>query len=792
MHYFLLVLRRLRKNPTFTLLNIVGLSLGLTTFLLIALYVTDELSFDRFNTKADRLVRINTDTRINGESTSFAIAAPPVAATLKNNYPEVEATVRILRIDQERFRKDAEDIREKSVAFADSNLFEIFTLPFIEGNPHTALKNERSIVLTESTAKRYFNTTHAIGRTIYRLEDSSTYTVTAVIRDIPAQSHFHFDFFLPLQFHPIAQNHNYYTLQPIATFALLKPGADLKSLNKKLDAFMRTWDKDYAAYEKTDFYVHLDAIPLTDIHLHSNRTDELGTNSSIQYVYIFSVIAILVLLIACINYMNLSTAHSANRAREVGVRKVLGSPRLRLALQFLGESMIITALAVILAIAATALLLPLFNQLTGKELSIKTWLGPITAGAAVLTILVGLLSGLYPAFYLSGFRPINVLKGQLALGLRNGRLRNALVVFQFTISVFLIVGVIVVSSQLSYLQKKDVGFNRSQILIVKGLNALDQPTTLKDQVRKLPGVDDATISAFLPTADRRWHNWGKSQTQKEFLQTELWEVDEDYIPTMQMKLTQGRNFSKELPTDSTSIIINETAARMYGLLPDPLNKTIEYPHFWRPTTFKVIGVIRDFNFNSMRSNVTPLVMVLWPDYDPSLSIRIKPGNIATVLEQTKAAWTTLAPHRKFEYSFMDNDFDALYLSEQRLGRIVILLATLAIFIACLGLFGLAAYAAEQRSKEISIRKVLGAGAPVIFMLMSRDFGKPILLSILIATPIAWLALHQWLQGFAYRTTISPLAFVLAGLIVISIAFLTTFYQSFKAAVINPVVALRSE
>jgi putative ABC transport system permease protein len=792
-NYFRLAIRRLRKTLSFTLLNILGLTLGLTTFLLIVVYVTDELSFDRYNTKADRIVRVQSDTYLNGVSSDFAIAAPAVAGVLAKSYPEIEKVTRILPVrDLRMINARNQEMEEKNLAYCDPAVFDVFTLPFIEGSPATALQNPGSAVLTESTALRYFNSTHVIGQSI-RVVGDTLLTVTAVIRDIPVQSHFHFDFLLSLPSLEISRNPSFYVIQPCATYVLLKPGASAQTFNKKLAEFMGTWDKDYKEFAESDFRFQLYCIPLTDIHLRSDRTDEIEKNSSIQYVYVFSIIALFVLLIACINFMNLSTAQSANRAREVGVRKVLGSARSQLAAQFLTESLLMTVIATLLAFGLTVLLLPWFNQLAGKQLSFSvhtlSWLVP---SLLLIIVVVGLLSGAYPALFLSGFQPVEVLKGRLSAGLKSGRLRNVLVVFQFTISVVLIVGVIVVSNQLSYIQKKDIGFNRSQVLVVKGLNALANPITLKKEVSGLPGVSGVTLSAFLPTSEKRWHNWGQGEGQRAALQTELWEVDEDYIPAMEMQLVKGRNFAKDLATDSTAIIINETAARMYGFGKDPLNKTIKYGSFWRPTTFRVVGVVRDFNFNSMHTNVSPLVMVLWADSDPSLGIRVKAGNIPAVLAQVKAKWAALAPQRRFEYSFMDEQFDALYKAEQRLGRVVIVLAGLAIFIACLGLFGLATYAAEQRTKEIGIRKVLGAGIPSILTLLSRDFFRLIVLSIGLATPLAWFTMHRWLQTFVYRTTISVWPFVLAAVIILCIAFITTFYRSFKAAVTNPIVALRTE
>jgi putative ABC transport system permease protein len=463
-----------------------------------------------------------------------------------------------------------------------------------------------------------------------------------------------------------------------------------------------------------------------------------------------------------------------------------------------------TLAAAILALILTILLLPRFNELTGKQLSVTVatlrWLLPaLTAIAAI----VGLGSGIWPAFFLSGFRPVEVLKGKASPGGKAGGFRNALVVVQFTISVFLIVGTLVVFRQLNYIRNKDLGFDRSQVLIVKNLDVLAGPPGapavapglgyLKNEVRSWPGVTDATITSFLPTGQRRWHNWGVRKGDPNALQTELWEVDEGYIPTMDMRLLLGRNFSRQYPTDSTAIILNETAARRFGIADDPLGKTIRYDGYWHgPINSTVIGVIKDFNFNSIRSAVTPLVLIDRPDYAPDLAVRIQPGQIPQILKNIKAQWPALGTHRPFEYSFMDEDFDAIYRAEQRMGRVVTVLSTLAILIACLGLFGLSAHAAEQRTKEIGIRKVLGADTKGIVALLSKDFARLIAIAIGIAVPLSWLASWRWLQDFAYRTTIGPRPFIVAASIVVILALLTTIFQSLKAAVINPAHTLRSE
>lgn len=817
-----LALRSLRKNKTFTLLNILGLTLGLTTFILIALYIKDELSFDRFNKKADRIVRINTDLINEGKTTSFADAAPPIAPTLKTHFPEVESAARIFPEEGIRFRQGGQDITEKQVATVDPEFFDIFTLPAIEGDPAKALNQPRTVVLTATTAQRYFHTTNAVGKTLERTDEKSIYTVVAVIKDIPEQSSFNEDIFLTMKGTQMDKgNNSFYAIFPMSTFVLLRPGADRQAFDKKLSTLMRTYVGDYASLETGSngrFAIRHNSIPLTQIHLHSHRTDELRLNSDIQYIYIFSAIAVFVLLIAGINFMNLSTARSTTRAREVGVRKVLGSGRRQLIAQFLSESIIVTTLAMILAFLAAWLALPAFNHLTGKTLTLdQNWLLPI---ALAIIAIVGLFSGAWPAFFLSAFRPVQVLKGQLAKTNKSS-FRNLLVVVQFSISIFLIVGALVVYKQLNYIQHRDIGYNRSQLLIVKDLDGIANPQTLKTATTQIPGVLAASLTDFLPTNDHRWHNWGniaptepQAQTQNTQsapgkspasnrrrtaaeggeLETQLWIVNEDYIPTLGMHIAQGRNFSKNYGTDTSAAIINETAAKAWGIDENPIGKTIHYPTYWGTAKdFTIVGVVKDFNFSSIRSNVTPLVMVDRPQDDQSgLNIRIEAGHIPDVIAKFKNVWATYAPHKPLNYSFMDQDFDAVYHAEERMGSIVVILTALAIAIACLGLLGLAAYASEQRSKEIGIRKILGANITSIVTLLSKDFARLIGISIVIATPAAWLAMDRWLQNFAYRTSISVWLFVTAAAIIGVVAAATTIYQSLKAAVANPVETLRSE
>jgi len=792
-----LALRQLQKNKTFTTLNISGLAIGLTTFLLIVLYVTDELSYDRWHPNANRIVRLNTDIKSNGMVSTLANAAPIVAATLRQHYPEVEATTRIARCPDAHFYKDHLAIAEPDVAWADDNVFQFFGMPLIEGDPHTALKDRHSIVLTESAAKRYFNNTHVIGRTIENAEDNKPLKITGVMRDVPKQSSWQFDFLISI--HAISQlddNPNFFAIYPMSTFVLLRPTTNRAAFDTKLASLMRNYAKDYAGMEsdtKGEFKISLTETPLTDIHLYSHRTDELGVNGSIQYVWIFSAIAVFVLLIAGINFMNLSTARSANRAREVGVRKVLGSLRSQLVSQFLMEALLLTTAATIIAVALTWLSLPWFNHLTGKELHLSgsSWLLP---SLSLIIIAMSLFSGAYPAFFLSAFKPVHVLKGKLALGGKGSGLRSGLVVLQFSISIFLIVGTLVVFRQLNFIQHRDQGYSRDQVLVVKDVDGIPHAEDLKKALTQLTGVAGVTMTDYLPTGARRWHNYGQAEGKGLYLQTELWIVDADYIPTMDMRIVTGRNFSPTMGTDSTAIIINESAAQKFGIAGDPLGKTIHYAAYIDgPRDFHIVGVVKDFNFSSVRTDIGPLVLVCRPqDNEAGFAIRIAPGHIPDVLEKVRTEWKTFEPTRAFNYSFMDQDFDAVYRSEQHMGGLIVVLTALVIFIACLGLFGLAAYAAEQRTKEIGIRKVLGAGVPSIISLLSRDFARLITIALCIAVPLSWWMMHRWLDNFAYRTNITVWIFAAAAAIVFAIAALTTLLQSIKAAVANPVDSLRSE
>lgn len=804
-NYIKTAFRNLMKNKGFTFINVFGLTLGLATCLLIVFYVFDELSYDHYNTKADRIFRINNEIKFGGMENSYAITPAPAAAALKADFPEIEQVARLRDRGGNQVRKGTQDIQENRMVYADSTIFDIFTLPMLQGNPSTALIAPHSMVITEDMAKKYFGRINAVGE-VLTVNDSVQYKVTGVIKDIPAQSHFHFDFFMSMSTLPESRETAWFN-NNFSTYVLLRPGADPKAFKAKLPAFIHrhcgaelqaALHMDFKTFEKNGGYFRFNIIPLTDIHLRSDSVNEIEPGGNISYIYIFSATAIFILLIACVNFMNLSTARSANRAKEVGVRKVLGSPRKALVAQFLTESIMVTLVATMLAVLLAWAFLGLFNNVSGKQLTV-TWqiFGWLLPAMLVIVIFVGCLAGSYPALFLSGFQPIQVLKGKLAGGFKGSGLRSFLVVVQFSISIFLIVGTLVISNQLHYIQNKDIGYNRDHVLVVKNTWALGNAAqTFKEEVKGIAGVQDASLSNALPT-DLNTNSSSYFKTpvadQKHAVLTYNWNVDQDFIPTLGIRMAAGRNFSKEMATDTAAVVINEAFAKLLGYA-NPIGEPIYEPadaNLTKTIKLHIIGVVTDFNFKSLRDNVSP-ILFNYNQWSSNLSVRINSADIPALISRIQTKWKALSPNREFSYTFLDQDFDAIYRAEQRTGAISLAFTTLAIIIACLGLFGLAAYAAEQRTKEIGVRKVLGANVSTIVGLLSKDFIRLVLVAIVIAIPLGWWAMHNWLQGFAYHQKIQWWVPALAAASAMLIAFVTISFQSIKAALTNPVKSLRSE
>ncbi len=803
--YFKTAWRNLRKNKFYTSINVVGLAIGLATCLLILLYVLDELNYDKYNVHADRIYRINNEIKFGGNYADAAQSPALLGAEIIKEFPQAEQYTRLRWYGGFLVKKGAENIQEGKVGYADSTLFEVFTLPMIAGNPKTALVEPHSLVITETIAKKYFNRTDVVGNTMI-INDTGNYKITGVIKDIPKQSHFSFDFFVPFSESSESRSDDWLS-ENYNTYILLKKGTDPKrlesGLNKMMDRFIgpelqNVIHVSLDNFKKSGSYVRLSLTPLLDIHLHSNKQGELNANGSIEFVYIFSAIALFILLIACVNFMNLSTARSSSRAKEVGVRKVLGSSRKNLIQQFLSESILISFISLLFAILCASLLLPYFNQLAEKAIHIKALFQPgLLLLLIALMLVVGLLAGSYPAFFLSAFQPVDVLKGKLAKGFKRSWLKNTLVVFQFTISIILIIGTIVIYNQLNYIRNKDIGFNRNQVLVFNHTDVLkDGAATFKNELLQISGVQSAAMSGFLPTNFSRNNNaffTSPTLDQSTAISMQQWSVDDKYIPTLDIKILRGRNFSSQFQTDSGGIILNEAAAK-FITANNLLNKTLYEVNdiqTKKVNEYHIIGVIKNFNFSSLRDVVTPLGFLLRKS-NGNISLRINASDMPAVISQIKNKWKITAPEQPFDYSFMDDQFNNLYTTEQQTGKVFITFAILAIAIACLGLFGLVTYTSEQRSKEIGIRKVLGATVTGVVTMISKDFLILVFIASLIAFPVAWYIMNKWLQGFAYRVTISWWIFITAGLMAVFIALATISFQAIKAAIANPVKSLRTE
>jgi putative ABC transport system permease protein len=808
-NYLKTALRSLWKNKGFSAINILGLAIGLATCLLILIYVMDELSYDRYNKNADRIYRLDTEIKFGGANFIHLVMAQgpaPAGQAMLRDYPEVEKEVRLQKSGGFLVRKGSQNIQEDAVLYADSTIFDVFTLPLIDGDSHTALVDAHTIVLSATMARKYFGAVDIVGKTLV-INDSIPYKVTGVMRDMPSQSHLHADFLVSLSESEDAKRPDAWTQNSYNTYILLRQGADAHQFEGKLQEMIVKYiapllqsrmnislDQFYKSGNKYEYTL----TPLTAIHLHSNKMGELGANGNPQYVYIFSTIAIFILLIACVNFMNLSTARSANRAKEVGIRKVLGSLRGSLIRQFIVESVLVSFVAMLLALGIAWLLLPVFDQLAAKEMSIGLFSRPLLApGLLVLVVVVGLLAGSYPAFFLSAFQPIAVLKGNVSRGFKTGWLRNSLVVFQFFISICLIIGTVVIYRQLGYIRSRSLGFNREQVLVIHNTPALGAGiTAYKNGLAHLPGVEGVTMTGYLPTSGDRNNNafWLSPDFDfKKALAMEKWLIDEHYIPVLGMNIVAGRNFSRDFPTDSMGVIINEAAARQAGMAQPIGAKFYTYDDIEtkKPLIYHVVGVVKDFNFNSLRDVVSPLVFLLKQNND-RIALRVSTDHVERLVAQVGDQWRKLVPGRPLSYTFMNDDFDALYRSEQRIGGISLSFSLLAIFIACLGLFGLAAYEAEQRTREIGIRKVLGASVTGIVALLSKNFLLLVGIAALIAFPLSWWAMHHWLQDYAYRISIGWGVFALAGALAAGIALLSVGLQALRSALANPVKSLRSE
>ncbi|WP_223034618.1 FtsX-like permease family protein [Hanstruepera marina] len=807
-NYFKIAWRNLLKNRGFTAINIIGLSLGIGCFIIISMFVIDELSYDRFHEKANRIYRVDADIIMGGTELNLAVSSDPMGATLKKDYPEIEEYVRFYASNGPKLiKKGNEFIRESAITHADSTLFNVFTLPVIIGDTKTALVEPNTVVITETAANRYFGSPKlAIGKMLETDDNGKTlYKVTAVIEDMPKTSHFNFDFFFSMA--NVSYDFGTYLSHNFHTYVVLKEGTNHKTFNNHfievIDKYILPQAKQVMQIESMDDFkasgnkLEYSLMPLTDIHLHSARYAEISPNGSIQYVYIFSAAALFILLIACINFMNLTTARSSGRAKEVGIRKVLGSEKKALIWQFLTESTLIAGLALVVGLFFVWLSLGWFNSISGKELEFFSLLTPkFVIFILLLPFVVGGLAGVYPAFFLSSFKPIKVLKGKLSTGHKKNSLRNFLVVFQFATSIVLIVGTIVIYKQINHIQSANLGFNKDHVLIVDNSGVpRETRQSIKNEIEQLADVKSASFGGYLPVANSsrsdNTFSMDAVMTESNSFNMQTWRVDYDYIETVGIEVLDGRMFSRDFGSDSTGIILNETALKLTGF-ENPIGKKLySTERDGTVITNTIIGVIKNFNYESLRENVGALSLKLGNNSWETI-YRFNTADIGGLLSTIENKYKAAAPGMPFKYQFMDEAFDDMYRQERRVGTVALAFSLLAIIIACLGLFGLATYIAEQRTKEIGIRKVLGASVTTIVRMLSTDFVKLVMLAFVIATPIAWWFMHKWLQDFAYRIELNWWIFAITGITALAIALITLSFQAIRAAIANPVDSLKTE
>lgn len=809
-NYFKIALRQLFKQKFFSFINIAGLALSVACCLLIALFVHNELSYDTYHEHADDIYRLALDINLN-QSVAKGTALPaPAAHTIKEEFPEVINACRINRFffnagtNLVRTAKEKESTFQEKFVYVDHSFTEMFDFTPLYGDSESWLLEPYTIVITKRVAEQFFPQVDPVGEQLVLNDDTEnqSYRVTGVIDDMPSHSHLDFDYLMSMTTLNASQandwvSNNYYS------YVQLAPGTDPEQLNAKLipfglqyfgPQFREQLKVDLEQVTKTGSKYDLFLQPLADIHLHSDHfTPNFGSGGDIRYIQLFTVIGLFLLLIAIVNYVNLSTARSANRAREVGMRKVLGSFQVHLIGQFLMESIMVSFLAFGFGLLLAELLLPAFNALAHKNLIIPyhaSWFVLILASS---TLGMGVLAGIYPAFYLSGFKPIKVLKGQLSLGKNSAWLRKGLVVVQFTISTALIIGTLVVFNQMKYIQQKKIGFEKDQVLLIHDTYTLDTRIgNFKEAVKDLAEVQNASISPFLPGAggfrNQIMYNAEENTDPADQIPLQAWPVDTDYIPTLGIQLKEGRNFSPDRPADSLATIISETAVKQLGLA-DPVGKRIQNP--FSDDLFTIIGVVEDFHFESLKSEIYGLALFLG-NRTATISLRANTDNWDHTIAQVEQTWKRFAPNQAFRYSFLDERFHRMYQQESSAAALFNAFTLIAIFIACLGLFALASFTAEQRRKEIGIRKVLGATIGHVVGLLSKDFLRLVILAILIAIPVAWHFSSRWLQNFAYHIDLDILVFLCAGVAAILIALGTISFQSIRAAAADPIQALRSE
>jgi putative ABC transport system permease protein len=822
-NYFKTAWRNMMRNKTSSFINVSGLSIGIACVLMIVIYIQNELSYDKFHKDADRIFQVTLKGNMGGQEFWAGNTPPPVGKALVSNFPEIESYTRFYKARDIVARYESNNstekfFTEKNIIAVDSNFLEFFGFKMLEGDPSTVLLKPGSVVITADIAKKYFGKEKAIGKTIVMKENKKPFTVTGILKNIPSQSSLQFDFLMPVADFPAVKQFSWsWVWQQMISYVKLRDNvktdaASLHQLETKFPAMVRVQaasafrriGKPFDEFIKGGGKWDLHLLPLTDVHL---RSGEIGIPwishlSNIKYVYIFGSIALFIIILACVNFMNLSTARSAKRAKEVGIRKTAGSTRGQLVKQFLAEAFLYSFISSMIAFILVAVLLEPFSNLTGESIDLGiAFTASLWFALIALTILIGLLAGSYPAFYLTSFNPVTVLTGKAISKSGKGALfvRNGLVIFQFTISTILIIGTLVVFKQLNFFRNANMGLDKENVLVIANSNRLGtSEESFRQTISQMSGVSNVSIANSIPTGNLFGDSYipdqnGEPQVVKD-VNLSSFIIDYDFIPTLKIQVLKGRNFSRDF-SDSLSVILNEEAAKQIGWK-DAIGQRIQYPggnNEW----YTVIGIAKDFNVQSLQTAMTPFALFHTSSrsYDIGTSfmmVRMKPGEMSNTLSKIESKWKTFVSGEPFDYNFLDASFDALYRSEQRMGSIFGIFTGLSLFIACLGLFGLSAYIAERRIKEIGVRKVLGASVPNVVTLLSKDFLKLTLVAAVIAFPIAWWWMNKWLEDFAYRINISWTIFLVAGLCTLFVALLTVSFQAIKAAIANPVKSLRTE
>lgn len=791
----LTALRNFRKDKWYSLLNVLGLTIGITFSLYLIFYITDELSYDHHQKNAGRIFRINSYIQEKDKNTDWTFTQLPMGTQLKNDYPEVEEMVRFVGRERTLFKSGENNYYETKIFYADSTVFKVFDQKFIEGNAGTALNAPFDIVLTKSLANKYFGkNTQAVGKTIKTPYD--TYKVTGVIEDLPHNSHFRYDMLISFSTFLRTNNQNgppSWGSFFVYTYLLLKPGVNEATFNKKLDEVYKKFVEP--VFKPFNISMRYEIQNITDIHLNSKLQYEPEELGSMNYIWIFSAVAFFMLLIACINYMNLTTARSARRAKEIGMRKVAGSSRRQLAIQFLGESLFTALVAVLLSVLLMMLLLNVFNSISGKEFTLGILLKPFNLVLLlVVALFTGLVGGSYPALYLSGFNPISILKGSLSKASGNVNLRRTLVVLQFTISMIMLICTWVVYSQLSYLRKKDVGFDKNAVMNVTVNTGEDERSkifAMNNELRTLSGIKDVATGNNYPGSSSINLNLFTVQTDSGYVDkaVDCYSVDERYLPTLGIKMKKGRNFTG--PSDTLhSIIVNQAMVKHFGWN-EPLGKRLKFPGDTSGNYLEVIGVFSDFNQKSLYNPIAPLLLFYGPNGNV-IQLKTESDKVAATIPNVERIWKKYFPQLPFEYKFLDEDFNSQYAADQRRGKIFAAFSILTIIITCLGLLGLTAFTTQQKQKEISIRRVMGASILQVVTMTTRNYLWLALISAIIAFPVAWYFMSNWLKIFPYNSGLTLIPFFVSALVIVITASTTAIFYSAKAALANPASNLRSE